>query len=144
MLLTTSQRGVRGEQFAQMHESTYDVDAHLDGARAVQDGGGHDGAVFGEHVGRKSRIAVLLGTGRNLRPVQSLGLGSGEPEHEIFREARGVALDLLVQALGGDAIEACEFRIQEHALAAQDEDGTADVVNRHKSWALCLSHGNRF
>jgi len=32
-----------------------------------------------------------------------------------------------------DAIEAGELRIQEHTLAAQDEDGAADVMNRHKS-----------
>jgi len=37
---------------------------------------------------------MLLGTGRNLRPVQGLGLGPGEAEYEVVREAPGIALDL--------------------------------------------------
>ena len=61
--------------------------------------------MLGEGERRKSRVAVLLGTGRNLRPVQDLDFGSREPKQEILGEARGVALDLLVQALGGDVIE---------------------------------------
>jgi hypothetical protein len=79
---------------------------------------------------RKSGVAMLLGTGRNLRPVQSLGLGPGEPEHEIFRKARDVALDLLVQALGGDAVESGKLGIENDPLAAQDEDRAGDVLDR--------------
>ena len=84
--------------------------------------------MLGEAVGRKSRVAVLLGTGRNLRPVQSLGLGPVEPEHEIFRKARGVALDLLVQALGGDAVEAGKLGIQGSALLVGTEDSENAVL----------------
>ena len=54
--------------------------------------------MFGEGVGREARIAMLLGTGRILRPVQSYCLGRGQPEYEIRWEARGIALDLLVEA----------------------------------------------
>jgi hypothetical protein len=42
--------------------------------------------VLGEGVGREARIAVLLGTGRNLRPVQDLDFGSREPKEEILGE----------------------------------------------------------
>ena len=55
-----SQRGVRGEQFAQVYEGAHDVETHLDGTGAVEDRGGHDGAVFSEGEWRKSRVAVLL------------------------------------------------------------------------------------
>ncbi len=67
-----------------------------------------------------------------MRP-QSGGFRGGELEHEIRGEAVEVAPDLLVEALGGDAVEAGEFDIQEHALAAQDEDGAGDVMSRHES-----------
>jgi hypothetical protein len=40
----------RAQDLAQQHEGAHDVDAHLDGAGAVEDGGGHDGAVLGECV----------------------------------------------------------------------------------------------
>jgi hypothetical protein len=81
------------------------VNTHGDGAWGVEHVGGLNGAVLGEGVGRKSRVAVLLGTGRKLRPVQYVSLGAREAEHEIHWEPFGVALDLLVQALGGDVIE---------------------------------------
>jgi hypothetical protein len=61
-----SERGVRGQEFSQSHEGTDYKDAHLDGAGAAQDGGGHDGTVLGQGVGRESWVAV-----------QCLCLGSG-------------------------------------------------------------------
>lgn len=60
------ERGVGDEQLPQSHESTYDVEAHLNRTGAADDGGGHDGTVLGEGVGRKARIAMLLVTGHNL------------------------------------------------------------------------------
>lgn len=53
-----------------------------------------------ERRGRKPRIALPLRTGRNLRPVQGLGFVHRQPEHEVGREARCIALDLLIQPLG--------------------------------------------
>ena len=53
---------------------------------------------------------MFLGTGRILRPVQTYCLGLGQAEYEIRREARGIALDLLVEALGSHAIEGGELR----------------------------------
>jgi hypothetical protein len=58
------ERGVGGEQFPQPHEGAYDVEAHLDRAGAAEDRGGHDGAMLGEGVRWKARIAMLLVTGR--------------------------------------------------------------------------------
>ena len=118
---------VGADPLAQLHECPHDVEAHLDGAGAVEDGGGHDGAVLGEGERRKTRVAVLLGTGRKMRPVQGIGLLGREPEHEILRKPPRVALDLLVQALGGDAVEGGEVRIEDDALTAQYEDGAGDV-----------------
>jgi len=42
------QLGARGEDLAQLHERTHDVNAHRDGTTAVKNGGDHDGAVLGE------------------------------------------------------------------------------------------------
>jgi len=66
-----------------------------------------------------------------MRPVQGLGFGSGEPEHEILRKPFGVALDLLVKALRGNAIQRGELRIEKHLVTAQDEDRAGDVLDRY-------------
>jgi len=39
--------------------------------------------------------------------------GAGEAEHEILWKPLGVALDLFVEALGGDAVEASQLGIQD-------------------------------
>src|SRR5205814_6043066 len=118
---------VGGEEFAQLHEGAHDIDAHLDGPGAVEDGGGHDGAVLGEGEGRQSRIAVLLGTGRKMRPVQRLDLGAGEAEHKIPGESLGVALHLFVEPPGRDAVQRGEFGIEQHAMTAQNKNRARDV-----------------
>jgi hypothetical protein len=41
-----------------------------------------------------------------------------EAEYQVVREARGIALDLLVQAFGGHALESGEFGSEQHAMAA--------------------------
>jgi len=65
---------VRGKHFAQPQEGTHDVNPHLDRFGAVQNIGRLNCAVLCESEGWKSRVAVLLGTGRKLRPVQCLNL----------------------------------------------------------------------
>lgn len=54
---------------------------------------------------------------------------------KIFGETIGVALDLLVQSLGGDAVNRSEVAIEDDALAAQNEDRAADVLDRRKTRA---------
>jgi len=73
---------------------------------------------------------MLLGTGRNLRPVQRLHIGRSEPQHEIVREAFSVAFDLFVQPLGGDAVECGEIDVEHHAPAAQDNDAAGNGFDR--------------
>jgi hypothetical protein len=71
------------------------------GPVAVQHRGEHGYAELGKSVRKKARVAVRLGTGRNLRPVQDFSFLGGEAEHEVLRETVEVALHLFVQALGG-------------------------------------------
>jgi hypothetical protein len=52
---------VRGEELPQLHEGAHDIDAHLDGAEAVECGGGLDGAVLGEGVGKITATAAAGG-----------------------------------------------------------------------------------
>lgn len=113
-----SQFPVRSEHLTQLDEGAHYIDTHFDGARAAQDRGGHDSAVLGEGVGRKARIAMLPGTGRILRPVQGYCLGLGQSEYEIRGEARGIAFDLLVEALGSHPVERGEFGIEQNPMAA--------------------------
>ena len=53
--------GVGRYWLAHLDEGADDVQAHGDGARAVQDGGRHDGAVFGEGVGRVFAVPSASG-----------------------------------------------------------------------------------
>ena len=57
LIEASRQLPVRGEHLTQPHEGAHHVDAHLDGARAVEDRGGHDGSVLGEGV--RQVLAVL-------------------------------------------------------------------------------------
>lgn len=43
------QVAMRGGQFPQLNEGPHDIDRHFDSSRAVEDGRGHQGPVFGEH-----------------------------------------------------------------------------------------------
>ena len=56
-------------QLSQFNKRANDVDAHHHRALAIKNVGRHHCAVFGKSVGQKAWIAMLLGTGRNLRPV---------------------------------------------------------------------------
>lgn len=47
------------EQFAQLDEGGDDLNAGLDGDRAIEDAGEHDGAVFGEGVRAIARSSML-------------------------------------------------------------------------------------
>jgi len=56
--------GLRHGRFALFDERPDDIHAHLDGLGTVEDVGSHEGAVFGEGVGK--RATSTMGTGRNL------------------------------------------------------------------------------
>ena len=62
----------------------------------------------------------------------------GQLKHEIRRESRPIALDLLIQALGGDAIRLSQIRIEQYLLAA-------DYLNRSSvSHRRCECAGPQF
>ena len=46
----------------------------------------------------------------------------GEQKSEVFREPLGVALDLLIEALDGDAIEGGKIGVEQDGLAAEAGD----------------------
>ena len=49
---------VVGQRFAQAHKGAHNEDAHLHGTLGIQHCGGHDGAVFGEGIGRIAAAAA--------------------------------------------------------------------------------------
>jgi hypothetical protein len=87
------QLSVGAQRFAKLNKRTYDVDAHLNCMSAIQDHGSHDRTVLSKSVGREARVTMLLGTGRNLRPVQILNLFDREPEQVIERGGRASKAD---------------------------------------------------
>lgn len=49
---------VRGEDLAELHKGTHHVNTHSNGARAIENSGGHNGAVFGERVGQELGVVT--------------------------------------------------------------------------------------
>jgi hypothetical protein len=111
-------RFVRRQQFAQPYERAHHMHTHLNRSGAVQDIGRLYGAVLGEGKWWESRISMLGGSGRNLRPVENLNFDSREPKYEIRGKSSGIPFDGLVQAFGRYAIESSEISIEDDALAA--------------------------
>jgi len=58
------------EHLPKTNECSDNIDAHCYCLLAIQDSRCHYSAVFGENPRQEPRIAVLLGTGRKLRPVR--------------------------------------------------------------------------
>ena len=87
-----------------------------------------------EGVGRDPRVAVLLGTGRILRPVQRLCLGSRETEYEVFWKSPGVTLDLLIDAFG--SLEMSVFVIRAFVRLRARRGRGARCFGASKGYAL--------
>jgi hypothetical protein len=64
----------------------------------------------------------------------------GEQEPEVLREALGIALDGLVENASLDAVDSGQLAIEQHPVAAQDEDGAANVLDGHRDGAFRLGH----
>lgn len=118
-----------------MHEGAHDVHTHGDGARGVQDIGRLNDAVLSE--GEGTVAAATPTSDRKLRS-QVIEFLSGELEHEILREALGVALDSLVEPPGGDAINRGQFAIEYDALVTSNEHGAGNALDRRRGLGLRL------
>ena len=66
--------GLSGQKFALLDERPDDMHAHFHRLRAVEDIRCHERAVLGEGIGKETRVAMALVTGRNLRPVPCIRL----------------------------------------------------------------------
>lgn len=74
-----------------------------------------------------------------MRP-QSFELLGRELEHEVGGEARGVALDLFVEAFGFHAIQRGQLAVQNHALPAQRGDDQRNTLHRWRGGRKQLAH----
>jgi hypothetical protein len=66
--------------------------------------------MFGENIGQSTPAAPAGLCGRNLRP-QTRELLPRQLKHEVSRKSMEIALDLLVQPFGLDAVELRKVRI---------------------------------
>jgi len=73
---------------------------------------------------------MLLGTGRNLRPVQPFGLRARKTEHEIFRETSKVTFYGFVEALGGYLVELGQIGIEHDLVTTDQVDLAFDELDR--------------
>ena len=65
-------------------------------------------------------------------------MGMGNLEDEVGRKPRLVAFDLLIEPLGGDAVEAGEIGIDHGLVTADDEDAASDVRRGNERGRLVL------
>lgn len=111
---------VGGELFPHFDEGANEEQAHLDRLRAVQDGCGHDGAVFGEGIGQSFRKfdpleVVTICDHLPLFPIRQL-------KAEILRKALDVTFNSLVEHLGWGAINRGEVGIQQHFFGREQAE----------------------
>ena len=81
-------------KLTQLHERLNHEDANFDGARRIEDGGGHEGAVFGESIWRRGGMLEFV------EPVticdQFRFFIFGQREHERIWEPRKIAFHGLI------------------------------------------------
>ena len=81
-------------------------------------------------------------TGENLRRrrwsqfATTSDFWRGDLEGEIRRETVEVAFDLLVEALGGNAIDGCQIDVKDHLLTAKGDDGGVEARSRGVLWRV--------
>jgi hypothetical protein len=110
---------VGGECLAQFDEGAHDIQAHFYRARRVEDGSCHQRPVLGESERhRRGKLEPMEVVANCDHLVAS---GAAELEGKIGGKTHGIALDLLVQPLGGYAVKRGEVG-SDHDLAAADEE----------------------
>lgn len=65
-------------------------------------------------------------------------LFGGELEHEIAGKSSEVATYLLVQAGGRHAVEGSQLGIEQHAMTAQNQNRSCNVLDRHVAGSFRL------
>jgi hypothetical protein len=128
--------GVGRKLFAHLDKCTNHEHTHRHGALAPENIGGLQRAMFGEGEREKPRIAVSLGTGRNLRPVHLLlrprrgtelyPFIGRQAEKEVLGKAPQVAFYSLIQALGWHVEELGKIGIEDDFLPAQGHNERFD------------------
>ncbi len=125
------QQDVGRNFFAKANKGTDNIHAHGDGMRAVEDVCGLKRAMLREDPRERSAAPATRGGlwYRSLR-CQSLGLLFAQLETEVFRKARLVALNRLIEAESLNSVNARQVRIQNDALTTHVVDDAID--GRHK------------
>ena len=67
-----------------------------------------------------------------MRPQKSALFGR-QAEHEVFGEALGIALDLLVEAFDGDPVEFGEVAVQKDLAASKEKDPALQRTPNHRT-----------
>jgi len=64
----------------------------------------------------------------------------GELKREILWKPRGVAPDLLIEALGGRPVQGSQFGIEDNPVSAQGEDRAGDILDQRLGLGKRLVH----
>jgi hypothetical protein len=137
---------VRSNRAANSYEGSDHEDTHLNRPRGVQHAGSHDRTMLGESQGQ-SLGEAQVGKVATLCDHLCL-LGTRESEDEIQRKPRAVAPHLLIESLGRHTIKSGQVRIDDHALAPDQQNPPLNRTwrcqcsrGRHAHAALSLSPG---
>ena len=122
------------ESRAHLDEGTHHKHAHSNGPRAIQDIGGHNSAMLSKSArknGGEFDPREVVAICDHLRFLRRCKL-----EGEIRREAILIPFDLLVETLGGYAINRRQVRIENHPLPANSDDQVVNVSGRMSLWLV--------
>lgn len=89
---------------------------------------------------RKPCVAVLLRTGRKLRPVYFFDLLDRQLKNKIIGEAFHIAFDYLNQRARFDIVWLCQVSIHHHLVTPCQMDAPLDAFRRHKR-VIVRCHG---
>lgn len=116
---------MQGSSRSQLDEGPNHVNAHLYGLMRGEHIRGLDGPMLGEC---KRQRPGKLQLGEVVAICDHLGLlGRGQLKHEVDGKPLPVALDLLVEPLGRDAVKAGQVHVNHHPLATHDVYAALDL-----------------
>ena len=119
---------------ADLDERANDENADLHRALRVQHASSHDRTVLGERIGERLRELQARQVVAICDHLQLFRVG--KLEQEITRKPATIALDLLVETLGADALEPREIGVNDHTLSTDQQDAPFDCTDFDKS-GLC-------
>ena len=130
---------VSSQHFAKLDKCSNDEHAHFHGTFRLENGSGHDCAMFGKRRWKRPRVLELMEVVTN---CDHLDLLSGiEREQELFGEPVAIALYGLIQGFCRHSVQGRKVSVDDDSPAGTTTSLPKNVTN--ESWPRSSKHGDR-